>query len=200
MTNQALLIFAKNLIYGKVKTRLAATAGNDVAFAIYQQLLVYTASITKYLPIKKIVFYSEHIDEQDMWNDTYEKQVQIGPNLGERMLNAFAEIFSEGYHKAVIIGTDCFELTSGIIMNAFAYLNNHDVVIGPAKDGGYYLLGLKKPQPELFKSISWSSDQVLQQTLAVCKQLNLSTHLLAELSDVDNENDLKNINGKLLLK
>jgi uncharacterized protein len=198
---QVLLIFSKNLVYGNVKTRIAATAGNDVAFAIYKQLLEYTASITNHLPIKKMVFYSERIEEQDMWSDDiYEKRIQTGAELGERMCNAFVEVFKNGYDKAVIIGTDCFELSSGIIMNAFDCLNNYDIVIGPAKDGGYYLLGMRNLQTELFKNINWSSDKVLQQTLAVCDRLSLTTQLLPELSDIDYENDLKTINGQSLLK
>src|SRR6266496_6553063 len=193
MKAQALLIFTKNLIFGNVKTRLAATVSNEVAFTVYKQLVQHTISVTDCLPVDKIVFYSEQIDERDMWsNDIYEKQLQAGKDLGERIHNAFHQVFNKGYSKAVIIGTDCPELTSGIIMSAFVYLNNHDVVIGPARDGGYYLLGMKKLHTELFRNINWSSDKVLQQTLTACRQLFLSTHLLPELSDIDDENDLKN--------
>lgn len=188
---QAIIIFAKNLIYGQVKTRLAATIGNDMALKVYQHLLHHTETVINCLPVEKIVFYSNAIEEQDIWtNEIYKKQVQLGNDLGERMHNAFAYAFHEGNKEVVIIGTDCLELSSTIIMNAFAYLQNHDVVIGPATDGGYYLLALKKMYSQLFQNITWSTNKVLKQTLAICENQNLLVHQLRELSDVDNENDL----------
>jgi len=188
---EALLIFAKNLINGEVKTRLAATMGNDFAFSLYKQLLEHTVSITNHLPVGKTIFYSTYIDGQDVWShDIYEKQIQVGEDLGERMKNAFSYIFDKEYEKAIIIGTDCFEISAAVIMNAFIHLNNHDIVIGPATDGGYYLLGMKQVHAELFQNIYWSTSNVLQQTLAVCIDQNLSVHLLTELSDIDIEKDL----------
>jgi rSAM/selenodomain-associated transferase 1 len=196
---QAVLIFAKNLIYGEVKTRLAASVGNDVALTIYRHLLLHTLSITNYLPVEKIVFYSTTIEEQDIWtNEVYKKQVQLGNDLGERMHNAFAYAFHEGNKEVVIIGTDCLELSSAIIMNAFAYLQNHDVVIGPATDGGYYLLAMKKMHSQLFQNISWSTNEVLKQTVAICENQNLLVYQLPELSDVDNENDLAEAQKQML--
>lgn len=200
MSGQALLIFARNLRYGQVKTRLAATVGHDRAFQIYKQLLEHTAAVTSSVPGEKMVFYSEQIDCGDEWDArVFEKHVQSVGDLGERMHHALATILDKGYPKAVIIGTDCFELTSTIIMNAFVYLEKHDVVIGPAKDGGYYLLGIKKLQAALFKNISWSTDKVLHQTLTVCEQHSLSTCLLPELSDIDDENDWKTQSEQRLL-
>ena len=188
---QSLLIFAKNLIYGDVKTRLAATVGNDVAFCVYKELLLHTKEITKNMIADKIVFYSNNIEKQDIWNDeTFKKYLQSGNDLGERMQNAFAYAFENGYKEVVIIGTDCFELTSTIITDAFAYLKKNDVVIGPAEDGGYYLLGMKKLHAEMFQNIVWSTDKVLQQTKAICRRESLTHHLLQQLSDVDDENDL----------
>ncbi|OQP60242.1 TIGR04282 family arsenosugar biosynthesis glycosyltransferase [Niastella populi] len=194
MMKQALLIFARNLVYGQVKTRLAATIGRQRALAVYELLLEHTVAVTERLPFDKVVFYSEKIDGGDIWNDrSYKKQVQAGNDLGERMRHAFATVFGKGYQKAAIIGTDCFELTTLIITEAFECLDKYDVVIGPAKDGGYYLLGMKKLYPGLFNDIQWSTDQVLKQTLAACEQLQISTHLLPALSDIDHEEDLKNI-------
>jgi glycosyltransferase A (GT-A) superfamily protein (DUF2064 family) len=91
----------------------------------------------------------------------------------------------------VIIGTDCPDLNASVIMNAYVYLEDHDIVIGPASDGGYYLLGMKKLHPRLFEKIDWSTGKVLAQTLKICESSNLSTFLLPELSDIDDENDLK---------
>ena len=188
---QVILIFAKNLIYGKVKTRLAATAGNDVAFSVYKELLQHTKEITKDINIDKIVFYSDPIEALDIWSDeTFNKQIQNGNDLGERMQNAFAYAFKNGYEEAIIIGTDCFELTSLIINQAFSHLKDNDIVIGPAEDGGYYLLGMKKLHTELFQDISWSTAYVLQQTVAICSKENLTYQLLQELSDIDDEKDL----------
>jgi rSAM/selenodomain-associated transferase 1 len=196
----AILIFTKNLLYGQVKTRLAATVGNDVALSVYKNLLQYTAHITHQLPVDKILFYSNKIEKKDSWNDeVYNKQLQSGNDLGERIQHAFAFAFLERNTQVAIIGTDCLELTSTIIMNAFAQLKNHDVVIGPAKDGGYYLLAIKKLHQELFQNISWSTKEVLKQTLMICKRLNLTAYLLTELSDIDTEEDLNKINEKTII-
>lgn len=196
---QALLIFAKNLIYGKVKTRLAATIGNDVALSVYQRLLKHTEAITNYLPVEKMVFYSDYIEKKDIWeHEVYNKQVQSGNDLGERMQNAFAYAFNEGNREIAIIGTDCLELTSAIIMNSFEWLKSNDVVIGPATDGGYYLLAMKKLHYPLFQNINWGTDEVLKQTLSICRQLNLSIYQLPQLSDIDIENDLGEAQKQLL--
>ena len=193
---QVVLIFSKNLIYGEVKTRLAATVGNDVSFSVYKKLLHHTKEVTKNMVADKIVFYSTKIEEQDIWNnEIFKKNIQSGNNLGERMQNAFAYAFANGYKEVVIIGTDCFELTPAIIMGAFAYLKTHDIVIGPAEDGGYYLLGMKKLYCEMFQNILWSTDSVLQQTIAICKRESLSCHLLQVLSDIDDEKDLLKTNS-----
>ncbi|MDE3144288.1 MAG: TIGR04282 family arsenosugar biosynthesis glycosyltransferase [Bacteroidota bacterium] len=195
---QALLIFVKNLIHGQVKTRLAATVGNDMALTVYQKLLQHTVTITHQLTLNKIVFYSNSLVETDIWkNNVYNKQLQSGIDLGERMQNAFIAAFENGNNRVAIIGSDCFELTSTIILKAFENLKNNDVVIGPAKDGGYYLLAIKKNHPQLFQNINWSTDEVLKQTLSVCNNLNLSVYLLPELTDIDNENDLNKIKDKL---
>ena len=191
MMKKSLLIFTKNPEAGKVKTRLAATIGNAKAFSIYKQLVEYTVSITNYLPVDKFIFYSDHLEQEDLWDDKhYFKQVQRGQDLGEKMNNAFAFAFQMEYDKAVIIGTDCPELNAEIMMNAFAYLNSYDVVIGPAEDGGYYLLGMNQLYSQLFKNISWSTQTVFEDTLSICKQNNISYSLLPVLHDVDEEKDL----------
>jgi rSAM/selenodomain-associated transferase 1 len=192
MTKQALIIFAKNPEAGKVKTRLAATLGDEEALSVYKQLLLHTVTVTQNLAVDKYVFYSNHIGENDLWNSKdYYKKVQRGNDLGERMKCAFIEIFQKGYNRAVIIGTDCFDLTSEIIMNAFLYLQSNDVAIGPAEDGGYYLLGLKKVHQELFKDIFWSTNTVLKITINKIIMLKLTYTLLPVLQDIDEEKDLK---------
>jgi len=191
----ALIIFTKNPEAGKVKTRLAATLGDKEALAIYRQLLSHTISATEYLPVDKFVFYSNHIGQEDFWDSKhYYKEVQQGFDLGERMKNAFAATFQKGYDKTVIIGTDCPDLNAGIIMNAFAYLNSHDVVIGPAEDGGYYLLGMKQLHSQLFEKITWSTSIVLDETVRKCAVLRLGYYLLPVLKDIDEEKDLQTFN------
>ena len=189
---QTLLIFTKNAIYGKVKSRLAATVGHDKALHVYQQLLNHTATVTDELAIEKIVLYSTGLEDKDAFkNDVYKKQVQVGNDLGERMHHAFEYAFKQGSSEVIIIGSDCFEIKAEAIINAFNQLKNTTVVIGPATDGGYYLLGMKQLHSRLFEQINWSTNQVLSTTIAICKAQNLSLYLLPELSDIDTEEDLK---------
>ena len=190
---QTLLIFTKNAIYGQVKTRLAATVGENKALEIYLKLLRYTALITNNLPVEKIVFYAAQIDNLDVWNkEVYKKQVQLGDDLGERMLHAFNYAFTNGSTEVIIIGSDCFEITADIITHAFNCLQNNEVVIGPARDGGYYLLAMKQLHPLLFKQMNWSTNEVLATTIDICHTQNLSVFLMPELSDLDTEEDFKN--------
>lgn len=190
--DSALLIFTKNLIPGRVKTRLAATIGDEKALEIYGALIKHTCSITRSLEIDKYVYYSDYVKSADIWFDGYLKKVQQGKNLGERMSNAFAETFCNGYKKAVIIGTDCPDISEANIQNALDYLDSYDIVIGPAADGGYYLLGMKTFYGELFEDIVWSTPTVLNDTLTCCGQSHLSYFLLPVLNDIDDENDLVN--------
>ncbi|MEO6549029.1 MAG: TIGR04282 family arsenosugar biosynthesis glycosyltransferase [Ferruginibacter sp.] len=188
----ALIIFAKNPEAGKVKTRLAAAIGNEAALAVYHQLLFHTVSATQYLPLDKFVFYSDYIQQEDIWcNKNYFKELQQGIDLGERMKNAFASVFKKGYEKVTIIGTDCPCLNAEIIVNAFAYLQYNDVVIGPAEDGGYYLLAMDKLHQQLFEGIEWSTGNVLNATISKCDALQLKHYLLPILNDVDEEKDLQ---------
>lgn len=186
----ALIIFTKNLVYGKVKTRLAATIGNDKAFSVYKKLIEHTYLITKQFNCNKIVFYSDELIEEDIWNSDYQKQVQIGNDLGERMMNAFNLAFKHNYKQIIIIGTDCAELNDDIINKAFVELNKYDVIIGPASDGGYYLLGIKEMHKQLFENIKWSTSRVFDETIGCCNNIGLKYYLLPTLHDVDEEKDL----------
>ncbi len=198
--SKALMIFIKNPEAGNVKTRLASTLGNEKAVYIYKMLLDHTNVIARGVNADKYLFYASYINADDEWNSGYfVKGLQNGDDLGARMHNAFKDLFTDGYENICIIGSDCLEITTDLIDQSFAKLQNSDVVIGPAKDGGYYLLGIKKLHPELFNNISWSTDQVLNQTLAICQRLNLSIDLLPELSDIDVENDFNNLQKKLFL-
>jgi len=190
MSKSLLILFAKNPALGNVKSRLAATLGDVKAFAIYHKLLSYTIEITQDLKFDKAVFYSDYVDTEDKWsNSTYQKFTQHGTDLGARMQNAFEKGFELDYSKIVIIGTDNLELTSTVIEASFKLLDKNDCVIGPAKDGGYYLIGMKKLHPKLFENKVWSSSSVLIDTLSDLKSLRISHELLAELNDIDTEED-----------
>lgn len=184
----ALIIFVKNFVLGQVKTRLAATLGNEEALDIYKQLVQHTQQITAPVPAEKNVFYSDALEEQH-WPQTAKHNVQQGTDLGQRMAWAFEKVFKKGAEKVVIIGSDCLELTTAIIEQAFTELENCDVVMGPAKDGGYYLLGLKQHCPELFRNMEWSTASVRSQTVHACQRLALSVSLLPELADIDEAED-----------
>lgn len=186
----ALLIFARNPIEGKVKTRLAATLGNDKALRIYLELLAHTSSITQSVDCDRFVFYSDGVTKNDLWNDqAFFKQEQYGDDLGERMLNAFDTVFKLGYKRVIIIGTDCFELTSQLINQAFDGLKKHSVVIGPSFDGGYYLLGMNQLHAALFVGKEWSTDSVYTSTIHDLSNQQISYHQLPTLSDIDTEAD-----------
>jgi rSAM/selenodomain-associated transferase 1 len=189
--NKALLVFLKNPVPGKVKTRLARRIGNEAVLKVYLQLLKYTGETTGNFSGHKRLYYSDFIPAKDVFFPNKEGMVlQDGENLGERMQKAFQETFREGYEKAVIIGTDCMQLKPGHIQSAFDSLDNCDVVIGPAKDGGYYLLGLKKTYLELFEGKSWSPPLVLKETIHSLTSLGLKHTLLPVLPDIDVYDDL----------
>lgn len=190
MNRFALIIFQKNAILGKVKTRLAASIGDEKALEIYQWLTSYTHGEAKGLNVDKFLFYSEFIPENAPEEyQGYQLEVQSGDNLGARMSNAFANLFARGYKGVVIIGTDCPDLKNSDLKRAFITLNQSDLVLGPAKDGGYYLLGMRKFIPELFKEIAWSTSKVLEATLDRADLLNLDYEFLKILSDIDRAED-----------
>lgn len=197
--NQALLIFIRNPVLGKVKTRLAKTMGDDKALFIYNQLLSHTHLVTRNLTCDKFLYYSDWVEQNDSWeNDRFQKKIQHPGDLGERMAGAFHELFKEGYKKLLIIGSDCMELNEQIISNAFEILNNNEVVIGPSSDGGYYLLGMTAFFPELFLNKQWGSSTVLEDTLKDLSMSKTGVGKLVTLNDIDEEKDLSDSLRQLL--
>lgn len=187
-----LLIFVKNPEPGKVKTRLAGTIGDKNAYKIYLKLLEHTMREASQTGVDKQVWYSSFTDEDDFFdNIQFSKYKQEGANLGKRMKHAFKQAFESGYKQVVIIGSDCPGITKEIIEDAFAKLRTHDLIIGPSKDGGYYLLGMRKLYSGLFSDVSWSTHLVLEQTLNKAKALELAIFELPVLNDIDTEEDLK---------
>ena len=187
-----LLIFTRNPKLGKCKTRLAATIGDQAALDIYMILLRHTAEITKDLNCSKEVHYTEEPETNDLWDKlTYTKRLQSGEDLGERMYNAFKSGFQKGYKKIIIIGSDIYDLNSETIEEAFAELENSDFVIGPAADGGYYLLGMKSISKEIFMNKNWGTNSVLKDTLNNLRDKKVK--LLQIKNDIDIYEDLKDI-------
>ncbi len=187
---RGVIVFVKNPEFGKVKTRLAATLGHEKALDIYIKLLGYTRNVlTDLTDVKKYIYYSSFIDTEDDWsNEEFEKKLQIQGGLGERMTTAFQDAL-ETCTEVVIIGSDCPQLTTAHIEEAFLRLKSHDMVIGPSHDGGYYLLGMNKFYPALFQDIEWSTDSVYLETLKIADSLNLKSFNLEKLSDIDHEED-----------
>jgi len=190
-SDNLIMIFVRNPELGKVKTRLAKTIGNEKALHIYNLLLDHTNKVSKRVNADKAIFYSDYINDTDQWkNDGFIQLMQKGNDLGEKMSNAFLIAFSMGYKKVIIIGSDCFDLSEDIITDAFNLLDENEVVLGPAKDGGYYLLGMKTFYASLFQNKVWSTENVLLDTLLDLSNLNVSSKLLPTLSDIDEEKDL----------
>lgn len=196
--NRLLIIFAKNPEKGRVKTRLADTLGEDKALAIYQSLLDYTLDVAGSTESDRELWLSRYIPERsDLGIAGFKLKLQRGGDLGERMSHSFQQAFGNGYRKVVIIGSDCAELTSEILEQAFEKLDSHNLVLGPSEDGGYYLLGMRQYDGELFEDICWSTKKVFRQTVESAQKLNLDIGFLPELNDVDNEADWQSAKDNL---
>ncbi|HFA47888.1 MAG TPA: glycosyltransferase [Bacteroidetes bacterium] len=187
--NNAIIIFIKNIVPGKVKTRLAATVGNEQAVKIYEALLERTRQEALKVAVSRYVFYSTFIEKNDEWKDAhFTKKTQRGANIGERMSNSFIDIMPP-VKSAVLVGGDIAGLTAEILQQALQKLKDHDFVLGPAFDGGYYLIGMNKPEPSIFENIEWSHPDVTKTTLQNIERLNKTCHILPTLSDIDYEED-----------
>jgi rSAM/selenodomain-associated transferase 1 len=190
-SQRALLIFTRNPEQGKCKTRLAASIGDEAALAIYRYLLHHTAAITRKLNgVDRFVYFSEHLGDGTYWDPTsFQYRLQSGEDLGERMLQAFREAFSMGYSEVVIIGSDLYDLSAEDLNTAFQEMGRNEVVLGPAADGGYYLIGMKYPIPALFRGKQWGMENVLKDSLDDLK--GYRTFLLPIRNDVDRYEDIE---------
>lgn len=179
---------------GRVKTRLARDIGNQRAAEISTQVaeMVLRNTIPPAEEYGRIIFIDPREREADFraWLPEEEFVAQQGSDLGERMDNVIRFLLSSGAEKAVITGADIPKLSRYHIAQAFQKLDQADVVIGPAKDGGYYLIGMKAPALELFQGIPWSTEKVFSETVRALNRLAKSYHLLPVLSDIDTPEDL----------
>jgi len=192
-SDNLLLLFVRKPILGKCKTRLAQSIGEEKALEVYQHLLEHTATVVKNVKADKQVLYADEIGENDAWDEAiFEKYKQVGKDLGERMHHAFAQGFERGYKNIIIMGSDLFTISQDEVNAAFQAFQRAEVVIGPAEDGGYYMLGLNEMNEAVFENKNWSTEEVLSQTLADITDKELS--LLEEKNDIDTFEDLKKSN------
>lgn len=188
-TEEALIIFVKEPVLGRVKTRLAAAIGDRGALEIYERLLNHTDEVTE--GRRRFVFHTgdrnliDHFSSNDVWVK------QVDGDLGERMFEAFRYVLSKGFSRVAIIGSDCAQLTTEIINDAFGGIAPGRLVIGPAYDGGYYLLGLNEINEDLFREIPWSTEDVAGRTIAMARYAGLEVVKLPMLRDVDTLEDLE---------
>ena len=192
-----LLIFAREPVLGRVKTRLAATIGPEAALAAYRELLALTAAAVAGAGRPTTLWLAEAPappaapgQPRPEWPGLPWRVQPPTPDLGERMRHACAEAFAAGATRVVLIGTDCPGLTAELLQRAFAALATYDLAIGPADDGGYYLLGMNALHEALFAGKRWSTPSVLAATLADAARLGLRVAQLPTLPDVDTAADL----------
>lgn len=188
MEKNSLIVFARNPEWGKVKSRMASRTSKNFAFHCYHYLLTHTLATAMKVQGKKSVFYSDFIPE-DQPDSLFENRLQQGADLGERLQNAFTEALQK-YEKVIVIGSDCLELDEETIEKAFSYLDQVKIVLGPAHDGGFYLLGMKEMNPSLFLNKSWGTSSVFRETMEDINKQRLSYALLKPLHDVDFYEDL----------
>jgi rSAM/selenodomain-associated transferase 1 len=198
------LVFARSPQKGRVKTRLAAKLGADAALALYMAFSEDLLETLAALKLHRIVCYHPARDRSQMraWlGATVELVPQGGLHLGHRMAGALEEAFRQGYHTALLVGTDLPDLPAAVFQEALQALTSHGAVIGPARDGGYYLIGFRRQafRPSIFEGIDWGSAKVLRQTMTRWEQsaTTVTIHRLPPWSDIDTLDDLMDLAGRL---
>ena len=206
-----LALFAKFWRPGKVKTRLAATLGNQLASDVYILMLSHLLKQLDHVADRRtVVFYPEDSRHEfaNLCGQQWHLNPQASGDLGDKLYKFFSmslngktvgepEIASR---KVVVIGSDCPNLDPTIIEQAFDALNRQAVVLGPSSDGGYYLIGMRKSIPEIFQGISWSTSKVLVETIKTLEKMNIGFETLPEMTDVDEAKDLKKLMHELALE
>ena len=201
---RAILIFVKYPEPGKVKTRLAATLGAEMAADIYRRLVAAVIAalpdgddlIVVFDPPEKRGKVAEWLGSA-LAGRRADLAPQAAGDLGARLKQAFDEAFARGFEKVAVIGSDCIGLSPAVFSETWEALETHDAVLGPSTDGGYYLLALRQPCAALFRGIAWSTGAVRAQTLAQAQAAGLAVHELAALPDIDTEADWRQAEEKL---
>jgi rSAM/selenodomain-associated transferase 1 len=182
-------VFAKPPYPGSVKTRLIPDIGSVKAARVYRYCLEYTLEVVRQSGLEYQLFLSETCDDAVFQQE--EHSLQKGKNLGQRMYHAFEELLETASDGALIIGTDCLDLSPMHLHEAARSLADHELVLIPALDGGYALIGCTTIHPGLFTNLHWSTDQVYRQTLANAERLNYRTRSLESVRDIDTLQDLE---------
>ena len=189
-----LVVFLRLPDKGKVKTRLAATLGEVAALEIYKKLVSITLDIVIRSEIPTYLFYTNGLPPASTRDARFSYHIQADGDLGSRMADALSFVLSL-HQKALIIGSDCPGLTPEILDAGYRSLDEKDIVLGPADDGWYYLLGCSELHPAVFANIKWSTSSVLDQTIEKIKEANLSFCLLEKLHDIDTAEDWNRFSG-----
>ncbi|MDX2230416.1 MAG: TIGR04282 family arsenosugar biosynthesis glycosyltransferase [Leptolyngbyaceae cyanobacterium bins.349] len=193
---QHLILFTRYPLPGTAKTRLIPVLGEVGAAELSRHMTEHTLAQVQALQQQQtltmeICFAGDSVACMQAWlGQEYAYTSQGEGDLGDRLARSLQAAFATGAAQVVIIGSDCPELNPALLQQAFVALDQHDLVLGPALDGGYYLIGLRRFVPELFVEIAWSTAEVCAQTLAIARQLNLDVFLLPPLADVDYPEDL----------
>ena len=197
ITDDTTIIFLRAPEKGKVKTRLAISMDTEQVLNLYKGFIHDTISASD--PVSRIILYCWPPEKAQSIADWLKNKFyvfpQSGDNIGSKMANAFQELFDSGVKKAILIGTDIPDISQTIITQAFNELNRNDIVLAPAQDGGYYLIGFNNNTyyPAVFEGINWSTPIVLQETISIMKKNNYRYYLLPELNDIDTLEDLNNL-------
>jgi uncharacterized protein len=190
------LLFIKAPVPGKVKSRLAVDVGDAAALDLYKCFILdIVSTVEKSGYAFRICFHPPETEDivSTMLGPHYTYMAQLGGNLGEKMEDAFSRIFSEGFSRCVLIGSDIPDLSFSTLEEAFGALENNDAAIGPAADGGYYLIGFNKKSflPPMFHEIEWGTNTVFQKTMSIMNRASLRVHALPLWRDVDTLRDLQ---------
>jgi rSAM/selenodomain-associated transferase 1 len=201
LKENALIVVAKEPVPGRTKTRLCPPFSPESAAAFYRCMLLDTLSLMQRLEGADLsVAFAPPAAEayfRGSVSNGFRLVAQRGADLGERLANALAHHFDLGYRRVAIMNSDGPTLPLACLEEAFSALDRADVTLGPGHDGGYYLIGMKRPYPELFQGIAWSTEQVIPQTLAIARRLGLAVHCLSRWYDVDVGEDLPRLRRDL---
>ena len=196
MLNEKLIIYSRYPEPGKTKTRMIPALGKEGAADLQREMTEHTLRTAKQLKSDRNVDIEIHFagGNEQLMSDWLGKDIdyvaQVTGDLGFKMQSSFQQAFDRDNQRVVIIGIDCPDINLEILNQAFNSLQQHELVLGVAKDGGYYLIGLNKTIPQLFQNINWGTNLVLNQTKAIANKLNLNVKYLAPLSDIDYPEDL----------
>lgn len=189
-----LLLFTRYPQPGQTKTRLIPALGPEGAAQLHQRLATHTMQQIRQLQAvhTEVWFTGAEVHQMQAWlGPEWHYQTQKGGDLGDRLSHAFEQAFASGFEAVLAIGTDCPGLEAAILHQTFELLTQTDLVLGPATDGGYYLIGLRRPTPYLFNGgIAWGSETVFQQTVEAAQALGLTIATLPPLTDIDRPADL----------